>query len=272
MDIIEFNNFSYVYPNGYKALDNVTIKIPRGSFTVITGPNGAGKTTFCQAIAGIVPHYYGGSMAGKVIVNGINVINSSMSEIASQVSIMLEDYESQLVAVTVEEEVAFCLENKGLSIDEISEEVDKCLKMTGLSAFKKHETAHLSGGQKQRLVIASLLAMNPGILVLDEPASALDPKGAVELYELLSQLNRQYNITVIVVEHELDRIVSIATNIILFLNGRIIEAGDCSKVFRYMWKDEYLKKAVPSLWSILFALEANDTTGISDWFRRYSIA
>lgn len=265
MTAVVFANFSYAYSGTEKVLDTIDATIEKGSFTVITGPSGAGKTTMCLAIAGAVPHYFGGSIAGAVLVNGMNTAERGMNDLAQYVGTVLEDYESQLVTMTVGEEVAFSLENQGMASSEIRTRVTEALALVGLSGLENREVTALSGGQRQRLVIAGVLAAQPDILVLDEPASALDPQGANELYALLGQINREQGITIIVVEHDLSRVLAYADQYILLSDGKVLQIGAAETVLRYMRDKETFCQAIPPLWQLKLAIEAETGVAFSNW-------
>lgn len=264
MTAVEFEHFSYAYPSSDLVLNDINVSIAKGSFCVITGPSGAGKTSLALAIAGVVPHYFGGRQGGNVQVGGISSSQSSMGELAEQVGTVLADYESQLVALTAAEEVAFGLETSGYSRSQIAERVSQVLAMVGLAGFENREVAGLSGGQKQRLAIASVLVMSPDILVLDEPASALDPEGAAGIYQLLHELNSQGK-TVIVVEHQLARVLPYASQIIVLKDGSLAIAGDVETTLVSMWNQPELKQGVPSLWRIKLALEEATGIQLGNW-------
>jgi energy-coupling factor transport system ATP-binding protein len=257
---IQFENFSYAYPNSGIVLGDITLTIPRGSFSVITGPSGAGKTSLALAIAGVVPHYFGGRQAGTVRVGEVVTAQSNMGELAEQVGTVLADYESQLVALTVGEEVAFGLETSGLSRSQIAERVNQALAMVGLAGLNEREVAALSGGQKQRLAIAAVLVTSPEILVLDEPASALDPEGTAGIYELLYNLNCQGK-TIVVVEHQLERVLPYASLVMVLQGGCLKFAGSLKQTLAFMWQQPDLKLGVPPLWVIKLTLE--EQTGLS---------
>lgn len=265
MAAIVFDNFSYAYDGATKVLDGIGLTVAHGSFTVVAGPSGAGKTTLCLAACGVVPHYFGGSMAGAVEVAGVNTAASSMGELAAHVGTVLEDYESQLVTMTVTEEVAFALENRGLEHNKIARRIGEVLAQVGLGGFEDREVGSLSGGQKQRLAIASVLAARPGILVLDEAASALDPEGAEDLYALLDGLNREYGLTVLVVEHDLARVLAYADQMVVLAGGRVACQGSPEEVLPAMWRQDGLAAMVPPLWRIKLGLEDRLGTEFAAW-------
>ena len=265
MAAIVFDNFSYAYDGATKALDGIELTVARGSFTVVAGPSGAGKTTLCLAACGGVPHYFGGSMAGSVQVAGVNTAACSMGELAAHVGTVLEDYESQLVTMTVAEEVAFALENRGIEHGKIARRIAEVLAKVGLPGFEDREVGTLSGGQKQRLAIASVLAARPGILVLDEPASALDPEGAEDLYALLAGLNREYGLAVLVVEHDLARVLAYADQLVVLAGGRVACQGRPGEVLPAIWRQTELAAMVPPLWQIKLGLEERLGTDFAAW-------
>ena len=265
MPAIALQNFSYAYNHPKKVLDNITISIEKGSFSVILGPSGAGKTTLCLAVAGAVPHYFGGSSAGKVYVTGIHTQESSMQQLALTVGTVLQDYETQLVTMTVEEEVAFSLENMGIVPEEITQRVEEVLAKVGLTGYEKQAVTDLSGGQKQRLVLASVLATNPKILVLDEPTSALDPEGTYSLYKLLSDLNQEHGITILVVEHDIATVLPYADQFILLENGQLILNDTPESVLSFMAKKQIFTEAIPPLWQLKLMVEELATRQFPPW-------
>ena len=256
MKAISFEHFSYAYPKSGVVLDKLCFEVEKGSFTAIVGPSGAGKTTLCLAAAGVVPNYFGGRTAGTVIVQGIRTMESTMGELAKDIALVLEDYECQLVAMTVEDEVAFGLENAGIDQKLIPQMVQETLQLVGLSGREQCEVGGLSGGQKQRLALAGALVTKPDILILDEPASALDPEGTAELYDLLGRLNKQ-GMTILVVEHEIARVLPHIDQLVLLLNGRIAVADKPEAALRKMSEESLFQEAIPSLLELRFLLEKN---------------
>ena len=264
MPAIQFEDFSYHYPKTGTGLDRVSLAIPYGSFTVLTGANGGGKTTLCLAMTGLVPHFFGGSLSGQVLVEGQSTAGRTVAETAGGIGIVMEDYESQLVSLTVFEEIAFALENQALPAALIKERVLEALAAVGLDGLEQRELSALSGGQKQRLAVASVIASQPKILVLDEPASALDPEGAEELYALLAKLNRQQGITVIVADHDLARALPYADTVVVMEQGRVALQGTPTEVFAQMLSGQVYAAAVPALRRLKGRLE-REHQALSDW-------
>ena len=255
MEAVRFEDFSYQYPKTGQGLDRVTLSVPQGSFTVVTGTNGSGKTTLCLAMTGLVPHFFGGAMSGRVMVEGYNTADRAVADTAANVGLVMEDYESQLVALTVFDEVAFALENAAVPAHLIRDRVLAALESVGLAGLEERELSALSGGQKQRLAVASVLVSRPAILVLDEPTSALDPEGAADLYELIARLNREQGITVVVSEHDLARALPHADSVVVMAAGRVALAGPLNEVLTRMLSEQVYEAAVPSLRRLKAALE-----------------
>ncbi|MBS7640217.1 MAG: ATP-binding cassette domain-containing protein [Candidatus Bathyarchaeia archaeon] len=232
MAVIEARNLTYSYPFADKpAIEDINLAIERGEFVLLTGPSGCGKTTLCRCFNGLIPHFYGGKLEGEVWVAGLKTDEHPIHELAKHVGLVFQNPENQLFALTVEKDVAFGLENLGLPRDEIRRRVDWALKVTGIYDLKDRAPFELSGGQQQRVAIASILAMQPEIMVLDEPTSFLDPLSARSILETIYQLNRELGITIILIEHRLDLAARYADRIIVMDRGHIILDGEPRKIF-----------------------------------------
>lgn len=226
MPIIEAKNLTYTYPGGTEpAIKNVSLAIEKGDFVILTGPSGCGKTTLCRCFNGLIPHFYAGRLEGELSVARLNVIERPIYEMARHVGLVFQNPENQLFALSVEKDVAFGLENLGLPRDQIRERVDWALQMTGIEELRERAPHELSGGQQQRVAIACVLAMQPEVMVLDEPTSFLDPLGAQKIFEVVSELNRKLGVTVILVEHRLD-LASKHANHVIIMNERTIVLDD----------------------------------------------
>ncbi|MEM3626716.1 MAG: ATP-binding cassette domain-containing protein [Candidatus Bathyarchaeia archaeon] len=227
MAIIETKNLTYTYPGGTKpSIRNVSIKIEKGEFTLITGPSGCGKTTLCRCFNGLIPHFYQGKLEGEIIVAGLNVLETPIHELATRVGLVFQNPENQLFALSVEKDVAFGLENLGVPRDEIRKKVDWALNLTGIYDLRERAPHELSGGQQQRVAIAAVLAMQPQVMVLDEPTSFLDPLSAKKIFEVVYELNKTLGITVVLVEHRLDLTAKYVDHIIIMDDGKVVLDGE----------------------------------------------
>lgn len=227
MALIEIKNLSYTYPGASKpSICDVSLKIEKGEFVLITGPSGCGKTTLCRCFNGLVPHFYQGEVKGEVTVSGINALENHTYDMAKHVGLVFQNPENQLFALSIEKDVAFGLENVGTPREEIRKKVDWALKQTGIYDIRERSPHEISGGQQQRVAIAAVLAMEPDIIVLDEPTSFLDPLSAEKIFEVIARLNKEQGITVILVEHRLDLTAKYANHLIVMDKGNIRLEGD----------------------------------------------
>jgi len=224
--LISIKNLTFYYSGSDKpSLRDVNLEIGDGEFVLLTGPSGGGKSSLCRCLNGLIPHFYGGTMTGKVEVNGLNVMKHSTKELATMVGMVFQDPENQLVTVDVDRELAFGLENLAFAKEVIAKRVEEALDTVGIASLRHRATSELSGGEKQRVAIASVLALYPDILVLDEPTSELDPKGAEDVLNVVERLNDELGITVILVEHRLDRVVAHSDRVIVLVKGMITADG-----------------------------------------------
>ncbi len=231
MSIIETKNLTYTYPGGTKpSIKDVSIKIEKGEFVLITGPSGCGKTTLCRCFNALIPNFYQGELEGEVTVIGLKVAEHQIYEMAKHVGLVFQNPENQLFALSVEKDVAFGLENLGVPREEMRKRVDSALNLTGIYDLRERAPHELSGGQQQRVAIASVLAMQPEVIVLDEPTSFLDPLGAKRIFEVIYDLNRKLGVTVVLVEHRLDLTAKYANHIVIMDDGRIVLDGEPRKI------------------------------------------
>ena len=262
---IEVKDFYYAYPQSDLVLQNINLSIAKGSFTAIAGPSGAGKTTLCRAMTGIVPYYYGGRYHGSVHVLGTDIQGKKISEIAMQVGIMLDDYESQMVSLTAGEEIAFGLLNHGFSPEEVDRRVSEALNDVGLPGRENYHLDELSGGQRQRLLLASVLASRPEILILDEPVSALDPDGARSLYALVDRIHTRHHMTVVAVEHDLNYLLPYMTDLVLLRQGEAAVAAPFEQAANAAYDLEGLRENLPELWQVKLGLERKFHVELGAW-------
>ena len=238
-------------------MHDIDLSVPKGEFFVITGVNGSGKTTLLLSMAGAKPSYFNGFERSSIHIGDIDIIKSEPEFLSQNVGVVMADYEAQLVTETVNDEIAFSLENIGMSPSEIVKRCSDVLKKVGLEGMGDRKVTSLSGGQKQRLVIAAVLAMDTPILALDEPVAAVDPEGAKEIYELLYKLNKEDGKTIIVAEHDLKYVLDIASHIAVIDDGCLKFSGEKNKCFQYMYENKVYPEVIPLRWKIRWEMEQN---------------
>jgi energy-coupling factor transport system ATP-binding protein len=214
------------------ALDGVSIEIPKGEFVSLLGANGSGKSTLCLLANGLIPHTVHGELQGTVRVFGEDVSKKSVAELSARVGMVFQEPESQLFCMSVEEEVAFGPENLGIPREELRERVEWALELVGMNGYNDRSPFSLSGGQKQRVAIAAALSMRPDLLVLDEPAYALDPLGRTELYKVLRELKERHGVTVLLAEREAEEASLYSDEIVLLESGRVVATGPPAAVLK----------------------------------------
>ncbi|MDR1559749.1 MAG: energy-coupling factor ABC transporter ATP-binding protein [Clostridiales bacterium] len=233
MKKILVEHLKYRYPQAAElALNDISFEAEEGEKIGVIGRNGAGKSTLCQALTGLVPHFYKGAYGGRVIVDGTEVLSSSISEIVLKVGIVFQNPFTQVTGAkeTVYDEVAFGLENLGLPRGEISSRVDAALELLRIYRFKDQAPFSLSGGQTQRMAIAGIIAMRPRIIVLDEPTSQLDPQGSEEVYQALDDLSDQ-GLTIVLTEHKIEKIAQYCDKILVLQDGRSVAFDTPARLF-----------------------------------------
>ena len=223
-------HWKYATSEGW-VLADVSFQVEGGEFLAITGPTGAGKTTLCLALTGIIPHGYNGTWEGIVTVGTLDTRKHAAASIAQHVGIVFQDPESQFLTMSVRDEIAFGLENLAVPRDEITRRIDDATKIVRIDDCVDRAPYELSGGQKQRVAIAAALAMQPKVLILDEPTGQLDPVGKMEVFSVLEELRRTKSITIVLVEHLTEEIVKHADRIMLLYNGKIERLEKTSEFF-----------------------------------------
>lgn len=226
MSIIKAQNLTYYYDKNSRALSDVNIEIEKGSFVAIIGHNGSGKSTLARLFNGLLT-----PTLGTVTVNGLDTKDKKNHfQIRKTVGVVFQNPDNQLVASIVEDDVAFGMENIGLSRDEMLKRVDYVLNTVGMSNFKTATPSRLSGGQKQRVAIAGVLAIMPEVLILDESTAMLDPVGRDEVMSVVKKLNKEKGITVIHITHYMDEIVD-ADRVIVLSDGKVVLKGTPQEIF-----------------------------------------
>lgn len=230
--VIDIQALSYRYRGTKKpALNDVQLEIGKGEFLVVMGPSEAGKSTLAACINGLIPHFHKGKFSGDVIVNGRNTRQQTVSQMAEQVGLVFQDFEAQLFSTSVELEVAFGPENFAAPRAEIAQRIQENLAYVGLEQYRKRPPSTLSGGQKQKLAIASVLAMKPQVLVMDEPTTDLDPISKLGIFQITGNLRQREDITLMVVEHETEEVLH-ADRVAFLKEGELIRLGATRQVLQ----------------------------------------
>jgi hypothetical protein len=232
MGYLKLENVNYKYPLEEKnTLQNINIEIKKGEFWAVIGKNGSGKTTLCNILRRFVPDFYKGELTGKITLEGKELKDYSQKEIVQKIGFVFQNPFTQISGVknTVFEEIAYGLENLGIERETIISEVEKILKLLEIEKLRDKNPYNLSGGQKQRVALASIIAMNPDILVIDEPTSQLDPKGTEDIFKIINLMANEGK-TIILVEHKLELIAEYAENILVLDEGEIILSGKAEEV------------------------------------------
>ena len=246
MASIEIENLGFTYPSREApTLRGLTTRVPSGAFVLLTGPTGCGKSTLLRTLNGLIPHASVGMLTGTVRVNGQDIAAQSLATTCQQVVLLFQNPGDQLFCTRVEDEIAFGLENLGFPPKEIRERIVIALKQVGLPDFASREISSLSGGQKQRIALAAVCAMQPRVLLLDEPTSHLDPQGARDILTIVTQLNRELGITVILATHRTKEIAPLCDHVWLMDEGRLYVDLPEAEAFQDLTPYQHLGVQVP---------------------------
>lgn len=264
-DVIKFKDYSWQYEDK----DEDALKIPEltieaGGSVGIVGPNEQGKTTLVRTLNGLIPYNYRGVMNGKVEILGQDLLDIERRRLSSKIGMVFSDPDSQFTSMSVEEELIFGLENLNFSLSTIKERLNWITQTLDLEAFLDKPPYDLSGGQKQKVAIASVVIMKPKILILDEPTSMVDPRGKNEIFNILKKLKKEENLTLIIVEHNLEELVKVVNRIIHIDNNTLKYTGtvkdfinnfnydrnkiyppEISSIFKFLQKHEYNIDNIP---------------------------
>ncbi len=233
MPLLELKDVSFKYVNRNKddsldsskahdstlALKDVSLSIESGEFVGIIGPSGSGKTTLASLFSGAIPHHYSGELSGSVKIAGQDTKNLALTNIACLIGSVIQDIDAQMVAANVEDEILFGLENFGVAHSEIPSRIDEALQIVGISDLRNRDLDTLSGGQKQKVAIAAILALKPKVMVLDEPTCALDPVSSKMIFSILKDLNKNFGITVVVIEQKVALLSEYCKRLVVLSNG-----------------------------------------------------
>ena len=241
--MIEIQDLSFTYKGEEKpALQEIRLSVPDGGFLGVIGPAGAGKTTLARAITGMIPHHYTGEFYGSVRVNGLDTVDTPIQDLSRQVGIVFQDVDSQIISPLVEDELLYGLENFGIPREEIPVRMAEALQKVGIADLRDRPVMSLSGGQRQKVAIASVIALKPSILVLDEPTGELDPRSSRQVFSLMKELNEEQGITIVLIEQKIMLLCEFARQLAVLSEGRIVRSGETREVLTHA--DELLALGV----------------------------
>ncbi len=227
MSIVELRNVTYQYPFSERpALEGIDLRIDEGEFVAVIGPNGAGKSSLCYTVSGFIPHFFKGELQGSVVVGGVETRQSTLAECVRRAGLAFQNPFNQISGAkyTVFEEIAFGLENLGVPREEMRARVERMLERAGIADLAGRSPYALSGGQQQRVALASILVMEPQVLVLDEPTSQMDPIGTREVFGMIKELAGR-GLTVLMVEHKVEWVAAFADRVVALDGGHVIAQG-----------------------------------------------
>ncbi len=231
MHLIEFHNFYFRYKkNKEYQLNEINLKIDENKFILLCGQTGSGKTTLIRCMNGLIPQFYPGFYRGYVKVLGKDTAEAPIADLSTEIGIVFQNPENQLISMNVEHEIAFGMENLGIPREEMEKRIKEVIKLTEIEHLLDKAPFELSGGEQQRVAIASILVLEPKILILDEPTALLDPSMADKIIKLLKKIQTEKNVTIIISEHRMDLVVPYADEIILLDNAKILEHGKREEV------------------------------------------
>lgn len=249
MEIIKVNDLFFEYEENVKTIDYINFEIQKGTYTTILGHNGSGKSTIAKLLMGLLE-----KKSGEIYVSGIPLDEEHLNEVRSQIGIVFQNPDNQFIGATVRDDIAFGLENMCVEPEMMNEIINEFAQKVNMLEFLDHEPTKLSGGQKQRVAIAGILAMSPSIIILDEATSMLDPKGKKEINALVHQLNRDKNITILSITHDIEEAAT-SDYVILLGNGQIIDQGKPEEVLMKQKQIEDLSLDIPFAYKISQGLQ-----------------
>ena len=233
MALIEIDDVSFRYVTAKrKSLRNISYTFDEGQVYAVIGPNGAGKTSLCNLVRGFIPQFYDGPFHGDVRLRGRSITERNIGEIGVDIGLVFQNPFTQITGVreSVFDEIAYSLENLGVDPREIVERTDAIIERLGITALRDRKPYELSGGERQRVAIASIMVMEPDVMILDEPTSQLDPQSTEDIFSIIATL-KEAGTTLILVEHKIDLIAEFADQVLVLDDGRLVLSGTPGEVF-----------------------------------------
>ena len=247
--IIDVQHLSFGYDEDTLTIDDISFSIEKGSYTTILGHNGSGKSTIAKLLMGLLE-----KKSGEVVIGGIPLTEETLNQVRSQIGIVFQNPDNQFIGATVRDDIAFGLENNCVDPALMDDIINEYAKKVNMYEFLDHEPTKLSGGQKQRVAIAGILAMSPSIIILDEATSMLDPKGRNEINALVHQLNKDKNMTIVSITHDIEE-AALSDYVILLSDGHIVDEGRPEEVLMKKEEIESLALDIPFAYKISHGLQ-----------------
>ena len=247
--IIEVKHLSFGYDEDILTIDDISFQIQKGSYTTILGHNGSGKSTIAKLLMGLLE-----KKSGDIIVGGISLSEETLSQVRNQMGIVFQNPDNQFIGSTVRDDIAFGLENNCVDPALMDDIINEYAKKVNMYEFLDHEPTKLSGGQKQRVAIAGILAMSPSIIILDEATSRLDPRGKNEINALVHQLNKDKNMTIVYITHDIEE-AALSDYVILLSDGHVVDEGKPEDVLMKQDEIERLSLDIPFAYKVSEGLQ-----------------
>ena len=247
--IIDVQHLSFEYDEDTLTIDDISFSIEKGSYTTILGHNGSGKSTIAKLLMGLLE-----KKSGEIVIGGIPLTEETLNQVRSQIGIVFQNPDNQFIGATVRDDIAFGLENNCVDPALMDDIINEYAKKVNMYEFLDHEPTKLSGGQKQRVAIAGILAMSPSIIILDEATSMLDPKGRNEINALVHQLNKDKNMTIVSITHDIEE-AALSDYVILLSDGHIVDEGRPEEVLMKKEEIESLALDIPFAYKISHGLQ-----------------
>ncbi len=247
--IIDVQHLSFGYDEDTLTIDDISFSIEKGSYTTILGHNGSGKSTIAKLLMGLLE-----KKSGEIVIDGIPLTEETLNQVRSQIGIVFQNPDNQFIGATVRDDIAFGLENNCVDPALMDDIINEYAKKVNMYEFLDHEPTKLSGGQKQRVAIAGILAMSPSIIILDEATSMLDPKGRNEINALVHQLNKDKNMTIVSITHDIEE-AALSDYVILLSDGHIVDEGRPEEVLMKKEEIESLALDIPFAYKISHGLQ-----------------
>lgn len=247
--IIDVQHLAFGYDEDTLTIDDISFSIEKGSYTTILGHNGSGKSTIAKLLMGLLE-----KKSGEIVIGGIPLTEETLNQVRSQIGIVFQNPDNQFIGATVRDDIAFGLENNCVDPALMDDIINEYAKKVNMYEFLDHEPTKLSGGQKQRVAIAGILAMSPSIIILDEATSMLDPKGRNEINALVHQLNKDKNMTIVSITHDIEE-AALSDYVILLSDGHIVDEGRPEEVLMKKEEIESLALDIPFAYKISHGLQ-----------------